>query len=107
MRKASFSVLFIGTASLNREKRKSCYTVKDKGRLCVEGRQHDLVSHSFIMRCQCFLSLRKDRFLVKTYVLTTLLNREQGTVRATTHLYFRLLCQDNFCVANCGPEAEG
>lgn len=43
-------VLFIGTAFPKSEKGRSFYIPKDKGGVCLVGRQHDLVSHTLIVR---------------------------------------------------------
>jgi len=46
-----FSILCIGVLFLKVEKKeKRFYILKDKGGVCVVGRQHDLVSHTCTLR---------------------------------------------------------
>lgn len=63
-KKASFflplPVLFIGTASLNREKREKLLHCQGQRKTCVEGRQRRSLSHNLIMRRWLSLCLREE-----------------------------------------------
>lgn len=86
MRKASFPpppppVLFIGTASLNREKKEKLLHSQGQRKTCVEGRQRRSVSHRFIMRCQLCLSLQEEPSAVETRATAAFTPRKKGERR--------------------------
>lgn len=97
-------VLFIGTASLNREKREKLLHSQGQRKTCVEGRQRRSLSHNFIMKCQLSPSLQEEPSAVENTCNNSLNSAEKGRPpqlqpTASFACYVRDLC------ANLKPKA--